>query len=264
MELLQIDNVSIAYCHQANVVNQVSLSVEQGQIISIVGESGSGKSTLLRSILGLLSAGGSVTEGRILFEGKNLLANTERQWQQLRGSKIAMVFQDAGRSLNPIRRIGNQYVESIQSHTSFSKAQCRSMALNMLHRMRLPDGERILRSYPFELSGGMKQRVAVAMAMTMQPQLLLADEPTSALDVTIQAQVVRQMMELRHEFGTTIVIVTHNMGVASYMADNIGVMQKGRLVEWGERDHVINNPRHPYTRRLLSAVPELEGEWLAK
>ncbi|MHB1651483.1 MAG: ABC transporter ATP-binding protein [Desulfitobacteriaceae bacterium] len=242
----------------------MSLEAKQGQIISIVGESGSGKSTLIRAVLGLLSAGGRVTEGRILFDGKNLLANTERQWQQLRGSKIAMVFQDAGRYLNPIRRIGNQYVESIQSHTSLSKAQCRSMALNMLHKMRLQDGEHILRSYPFELSGGMKQRVAVAMAMTMQPRLLLADEPTSALDVTIQAQVVRQMMELRHEFGTAIVIVTHNMGVASYMADKIGVMQKGILVEWGERDQVINNPRHAYTRQLLSAVPELEGKRLVE
>ena len=186
--------------------------MKPGEICSIVGESGSGKTTVIRSILGLLPSGGKVTKGDILFEGESLLQYSKKQWRELRGTQISMIFQDSGAMINPIRKIRSQYVEYIRAHKNISKKDAFDMAVEMLEKMRLPDGKRIMESYPFELSGGMCQRVGIAMAMTFQPKLLLADEPTSALDVTTQAQIVRQMMELRDDFGTGIIVVTHNIG----------------------------------------------------
>lgn len=257
--ILTINNVSINYGGQRPVVKKVNLSVKPKEIIGIVGESGSGKSTLIRAVLGLLPIGGKVSVGEIIFKGRNLLEYSKKEWRELRGNRIAMIFQNAGASLSPTRKIGKQYIESIQSHFDSSKVDAYDKAIDMLRKMCLPDATNIMDSYTFQLSGGMKQRVAIAMAMTMEPELLLADEPTSALDVTIQAQVVREMMELRNKFNTSIIIVTHNMGVASYMSDKIGVMRQGELVEWGTRAKVINNPQHEYTANLLSAIPELGG-----
>jgi ABC-type glutathione transport system ATPase component len=257
--LLNINNVSIAYGRQEPVVKNVSMSIGHKEIIGIVGESGSGKSTLIRSILGILPTGSSISSGSIIFNDKNLLQLSKKEWKQIRGNRIAMIFQDAGRSLTPVLKVGDQYIETIRSHFEISKADAHDKAIEMLAKMQLPDGNRIMNSYPFELSGGMKQRVAIAMAMTMEPELLLADEPTSSLDVTVQAQVVREMMELRKNFNTTIIMVTHNMGVASYMCDKIGVMHQGELMEWGMKDQVINHPKSEYTRSLLLAVPELGG-----
>lgn len=258
-KVLDINNVYIRYGKQDPVVKDVSMSINHKEIIGIVGESGSGKSTLIRSILGILPRGSSVSSGNITFKDRNLLDYSKKEWRKIRGNRIAMIFQDAGRSLTPILTIGDQFIETIRSHFHISKFDAHDKAIDMLKKMRLPDADRIMNSYPFELSGGMKQRVAIAMAMAMEPELLLADEPTSSLDVTIQAQVVRQMMELRDSFNTSIIIVTHNMGVASYMCDKIGVMRQGELVEWGIKDQVINNPKSEYTRSLLSAVPELGG-----
>ena len=259
MEILKIDNLSISYGGQKPVVKKVNLAVKPKEIIGIVGESGSGKSTLIRAVLGLLPMGGRVSGGEITFKGRNLLEYSKKEWRELRGNRIAMIFQNAGASLSPTRKIGNQFMESIQAHFNSSKADAYAKAIDMLAKMRLPDAIGIMNSYTFQLSGGMKQRVAIAMAMTMEPELLLADEPTSALDVTIQAQVVREMMELRNQFNTSIIIVTHNMGVASYMSDKIGVMRQGELVEWGSRAQVINNPQDEYTANLISAIPELGG-----
>ncbi|MDQ7093797.1 ABC transporter ATP-binding protein [Desulfosporosinus sp. PR] len=259
MEILLLNNVSIAYGGQGPVVRKVNLAVKPKEIIGIVGESGSGKSTLIRAVLGLLPLGGMVTGGKIIFKGRNLLEYSRKEWRALRGNKIAMIFQDPGGSLNPVRKIGSQFIESIQCHLDSSKAEAYEKAIDMLGKMRLPDAARVMNSYTFQLSGGMKQRVAIAMAMTMEPELILADEPTSALDVTIQAQVVREMMELRNRFKTSIIIVTHNIGVAAYMADNIGVMRRGELVEWGTKSQVINHPQHEYTANLISAIPELGG-----
>ena len=256
---LNINNLSIKYGRQEPVVKNVSMSIGSNDIVGIVGESGSGKSTLIRSILGILPTGSSICSGDVIFKDRNLLELSKKEWREIRGNRIAMIFQDAGQSLTPILKIGDQFIETIRSHFNISKADAHDKAIDMLGKMQLPDASRIMNSYSFELSGGMKQRVAIAMAMTMEPELLLADEPTSSLDVTVQAQVVREMMELRRNFNTTIIMVTHNMGVAAYMCDKIGVMHQGELVEWGITDQVINHPKSDYTRRLLSAVPELGG-----
>lgn len=171
-----------------------------------------------------------------------------------------MIFQDSGAMLNPIRKIGSQYIEYIQKHEKLGRKAAEEKAVAMLEAMRLSEPERIMKSYSFQLSGGMRQRVGIAMAMTFEPELLLADEPTAALDVTTQAQIVRQMMELRDDFGTGIIIVTHNIGVAAYMADQLVVMQNGKVVDQGTRDEVMNNPTSDYTKKLLAAVPEMEGQ----
>lgn len=264
MDILNIENCTIRYQEQEAAVEHVSLSVGEQEIVSIVGESGSGKTTLIRAILGILPPGGTVTEGKILFQGKNILELDETSLQKLRGTEIAMIFQDVGASLDPIRIVESQYRESILAHRKMEKVDCRSLEKEMLAKMHLTDPERVMVSYPFELSGGMKQRVGIAMSMTARPRLLLADEPTSALDVTIQAEVVREMKKLREQYETAIILVTHNMGVASYISDKIGVMCKGELVEFGKRDDVIFHPKHEYTKKLLAAVPRLEGKRFAK
>ena len=234
--------------------------MKKGEIISIVGESGSGKTTVIRAVLGALPGAGRVSSGDILFHGESLLKNTGNEWRKIRGSKMSMIFQDCGGTLNPIRKIGSQYVEYIRTHESVSKQEAWNKAVSMLSKMRLPDVENIMNSYAYQLSGGMRQRVGIAMAMTFNPELLLADEPTSALDVTTQAQIVRQMMELRDDYGTGIIIVTHNIGVAAYMADQLIVMHHGKVVDHGTREEVLNNPTSDYTRKLLEAVPEMEGK----
>lgn len=256
--MLEIKDVTISY-KKRPTVKDFSLTLGQGKICSIVGESGSGKTTVIRAVLGLLAGGGKVTKGDILFEGKSLLSNTKEQWRKLRGTDISMIFQDSGAMTNQTRIIGNQFVEYIRTHKNMTKKDAWDMGIQMLERMRLPSGDNIMKSYPFQLSGGMRQRVGIAMAMTFQPKLLLADEPTSALDVTTQAQIVRQMMELRDEYRTSIIVVTHNLGVAAYMADSIIVMKNGKIVDAGDREQILNHSQSDYTRNLLDAVPSLGG-----
>ena len=264
MSILEIKNCTVRYQNGAPAVSDVSFDVEQGEIVSLVGESGSGKTTLIRAILGLLPPGGKVTGGEIILDGRDLLKLSEKEMQSVRGGDIAMIFQDVGASMDPVRLIRSQYEESIRVHERISKNDCFEKALTMLRRMHLTDPKRVMGSYPFELSGGMKQRVGIAMGMTAQPKLLLADEPTSALDVTIQAQVVHEMKELRDKYGATIILVTHNMGVASYLSDKIGVMKNSRMVEFGTRDEIIFSPREQYTKDLMDAVPKLGGKRFAK
>ena len=258
--MLEIKDLAVQYGNQAPTIEHFNLSMKKGEIISVVGESGSGKTTVIRAVLGALSGTGRVTSGDILYHGESLLKNSKSDWRKIRGSKMSMIFQDCGGTLNPIRKIGSQYVEYIRTHQSMTKKEAWDKAVSMLTKMRLPDAENIMNSYPYQLSGGMRQRVGIAMAMTFNPELLLADEPTSALDVTTQAQIVRQMMELRDDFGTGIIIVTHNIGVAAYMADQLIVMHHGRVVDHGTREEVLNNPTSDYTRKLLEAVPEMEGK----
>ena len=257
--MLKIDNITIAYKDVPTVVD-FSLDMAGGQIVSLVGESGSGKTTVIRAVLGLLAGGGKVTRGDILFNGKSLLKNTQEQWRNLRGSEISMIFQDSGAMMNPTRKIGVVLTEYLQTHEKISKKDAWAKGEEMLEKMRLPSPDNIMRSYPFQLSGGMRQRVGIAMGMTYQPKLLLADEPTSALDVTTQAQIVRQMMELRDDYGTGIIVVTHNLGVAAYMSDYIVVMKDGHIEDQGDRDHILHHSENDYTRRLLSAVPSMGGE----
>lgn len=256
--MLEIKNITISYKDRPTVKN-FSMTLGQGEIASLVGESGSGKTTVIRAVLGLLAGGGKVTEGDILFEGKSLLQNTPAQWRALRGTDISMIFQDSGAMLNPTRKIGAMFTEYILTHESISKKEAWNKGVQMLERMRLPSGDNIMNSYPFQLSGGMRQRVGIAMAMTYNPKLLLADEPTSALDVTTQAQIVRQMMELRDEFGTSIIVVTHNLGVAAYMSDLLVVMKNGEIADMGDRDYMLYGNHSAYTQTLLDAVPSLGG-----
>lgn len=256
--MLEIQNITICYKDRPTVKN-FSMTLKQGEIASLVGESGSGKTTVIRAVLGLLAGGGKVTEGDILFEGMSLLKNTPDQWRKLRGTDISMIFQDSGAMLNPIRKIGDVFAEYIRTHETISKEEAWKKGIQMLERMRLPSGDNIMNSYPFQLSGGMRQRVGIAMAMTFQPKLLLADEPTSALDVTTQAQIVRQMMELREEYGTSIIMVTHNLGVAAYMSDLIVVMKDGEIADAGDRDYMLYGNHSRYTQKLLDAVPSLGG-----
>ena len=245
MSLLEIKNVDISYGKNLTVKN-CSLNLEKGEICSIVGESGSGKTTVIRAVMGLLPGAGRVSAGNITYDGIDLLKLTHKEWRKLRGHDVSMIFQDSGAMMNQTRLI--------------SRKDAWAKGVEMIERMRLPDGDRVMRSYPFQLSGGQRQRVGIAMGMTYQPKLLLADEPTSALDVTTQAQIVRQFMELRDEYGTSIIIVTHNLGVAAYMGDKIVVMKHGEVVDKGEREYILHQSTNPYTKLLLDAVPTLGGK----
>lgn len=258
--MLKIDNITVQYGNNKPTIEDFSLEISSGEIVAIVGESGSGKTTVIRSVLGLLPGQGKVTKGDIVFEGDSLLNYTKKQWNQCRGTKMSMIFQDCGAMINPNRRIGSQFVEYIRVHEDMPKDKAKEKAIDMLNRMRLPQAKDIMRKYPFQLSGGQRQRVGIAMAMTFQPKLLIADEPTSALDVTTQSQIVKEMMELRDKYDTSIMIVTHNLAVAVYMADKIIVMKDGEVVDRGTRDEILNNTTSDYTKRLLASVPTWREE----
>ena len=252
--LLEVKDLNISYGDKLTV-SGVNLELNTGEIMSIVGESGSGKTTVIRAIMGCLPGRGHVSGGSIIFEGRDMLKNTPKKWRQLCGREMSMIFQDSGNMINPIRRIGEQFVDYIRTHApEKTKAEAAEMAKDMLNKVRLPNPESIMQSYPFELSGGMRQRVGIAMAMVFRPKLLLADEPTSALDVTTQAQIIRQIVDIRNEFGVAVILVTHNLGVASYVSNKLVVMKNGRVVESGKRE-VISDPQDVYTKELLAAVP---------
>lgn len=254
--LLTYDSVEISFGGTA-VVRDLSFALHPGEILGLVGESGSGKSTIIRAATGLLENNGMVTRGDIWFEGKNLPDLPEKEMRPIRGGKIGMIFQDAGASLCPIRTIGEQIFESMAAHRQVTKESAKEAALEIFARLRFKNGERIWDSYPFELSGGMNQRVGIAISMLMNPAVLLADEPTSALDVAVQRQVVDEMLELREMFGTAIILVTHDIGVVSAMADTVLVLRQGNTMEYGKAQDVLGNPQNDYTRKLLSAVPRL-------
>lgn len=260
--MLKIKNLTIHYDgDEKPVIEDFHLSVKKGEIVGIVGESGSGKTTVIKSIIGALSHDSKVLSGSILFDGKELLGSSDIELRKNRGKNLAMIFQDGRNTLNPIRRIGSQYIEYIQQHSNLSKKEARNKAVEMLKKMRLPDPENIMESYPHQLSGGMCQRVGIAMAMTFNPQILLADEPTSALDVTTQAQIVQELINLRDNFNTSILIITHNLGVAAYMSDKIIVMKNGKIVEEGMPKEIIANPKSSYTKLLLNSVPGIGEEY---
>lgn len=259
--LLDVNDLAISYSgNDKPTVQDVTFTLDKGEILSIVGESGSGKTTVIRAILGSLPTSGRVSNGTIVFEDKNLLSYTNKDWLNLRGKNISMIFQDSGNMMNPIQTIGKQFIEYIQVHSKMTKEEARNKAMEMLTRMNLANPDNLLNSYPFELSGGMRQRVGIAMAITFEPQLLLADEPTSALDVTTQAQIVKELMSITRNSGTAMIVVTHNIGVASYMSDKIMVMSQGKVVEYGPAKEVIEEPKDTYTRNLLASVPQIGGK----
>lgn len=257
--MLEVKGLSVSYGKNPTVKN-ISFMVHTGQIIGLVGESGSGKSTVVRSILGLLPKNGRIISGDILFQGESLTGLSRKDWIGIRGSRISMIFQHPRHSMDPVQTIGSQFYECMHAVQGTNKQDSLKKASGLLRELHLADPERVLKSYPFELSGGMCQRAAIAMAMANNPQLLLADEPTSALDVTVQAQTIDVMMELRQKYDTAILLVTHNMGVIARMADMVGVMYQGELVEWGTRTEVLKNPVHPYTRALIRAIPTMDGK----
>ena len=259
--LLSIKNLAVTYGNNPNpTIAGVNLDLAEGEIVSIVGESGSGKTTVIRALLGVLPNTGRVSEGSITFDGQDLLSFSTKDWLDLRGNHIAMIFQDSGNMMNPIQTIGKQFVEFIQLHSTMSKQEAEAKAIEMLALTNLPHPEAIMKSYPFELSGGMRQRVGIAMAITFSPKLLLGDEPTSALDVTTQAQIVEELLRINRENKTSMIIVTHNIGVAAHMSDKIVVMKQGAVVEYGTAEEVIRNPQEEYTKQLLNAVPEIGGK----
>lgn len=257
--MLEIRNLSAMY-EDTESVKHVSLSVQPGEIVGIVGESGSGKSTMLKAVLNLFHQKKVVLNGEILFHGENLLKKKPAEMRQLRGNRIAMVFQHPELSMDPLWTIGQTFYESIRVHRKITRAESDAAAKQLLTSLHFEHPDKILASYPFELSGGMCQRVAIAIAAANGPELMLADEPTSALDVTVQLQAIETMMEMRDTFGMAILIVSHNMGVIAKMADKVGVMRQGELVEWGTKDEVLYHPQHEYTKALIEAVPRIRSE----
>ncbi|MBR0366962.1 MAG: ABC transporter ATP-binding protein [Clostridia bacterium] len=255
-EILRYDRVDIAY-NGRRVVTGVSFDLQPGEILGIVGESGSGKSTVIKAAMGLLGPSGQVTRGDIWYKGKDLPDLSPGEMRRLNGPELGMIFQSAGASFCPIRTVGAQLYESMTEHESVTKADFTHRACALLQKIGFEDGMRILNSYPFELSGGMQQRVGIAAAMLLNPSVLFADEPTSALDVSVQKQVVEEMLLVRESFGTSIVIVTHNIGVIGAMADNVLVMKDGQMVEYGKTRQVLDDPREAYTQTLMAAVPRL-------
>jgi peptide/nickel transport system ATP-binding protein len=242
-------------------VDGVDFYINEGEILGVVGESGCGKSVTSLSIMGLLPKGvGCIIDGEILFKGENLVHASEKRMKQIRGNEIAMIFQEPMTSLNPLFTIGNQLIEAIRIHTKASKKEAKARAIEMLKLVGLPRAEQIIDEYPHQLSGGMRQRVMIAMAMVCNPALLIADEPTTALDVTIQAQILALMKELNKNFRTSIMMITHDLGVVAEICDRVIVMYSGKIVEEGDVRTIFKNPKHPYTIGLIQSVPDIRDK----
>lgn len=257
---LEVDNLAVSFPTEDGVVKAVSgssFSVRQGRTLAIVGESGSGKSVTAQAIMGLLNRNIADISGRIVLDGTDLLALSDDDVRRMRGSSMAMIFQDPLSSLHPFYRIGDQLAEAVRVHNRVSKSEARARAVDALHRVGIPSPDKRVDDYPHQLSGGMRQRVMIAMALINSPSLLIADEPTTALDVTVQAQIIELMSELQRETGTTLIIITHDLGVVADVADDVCVMYGGRVVEYAPVDEVYYRPQHPYTHGLLASVPRL-------
>jgi peptide/nickel transport system ATP-binding protein len=239
----------------AKAVDDVSFRVEAGEVLGLVGESGSGKSVTGSAILGLVDPPGKVVGGQILFKGQDLRQMREQQLRDLRGNRIAMIFQDPMMTLNPVLRIDTQMIEAVLAHQSVSKATARERAREALARVGIPSPEERLNAYPHQFSGGMRQRVAIAIALLNKPDLIIADEPTTALDVTIQGQILYEMQKLCRESGTSLIWITHDLAVVAGLADRVAVMYAGRIVEQGTVREVIETPQHPYTKGLMDSIP---------
>ena len=241
-------------------VDGVDFTVLQGQTLGLVGESGCGKSITALSLLRLIpTPPGKIESGEMIFQGENLLAFSEEEMRKIRGNRISMIFQEPMTSLNPVFTVGNQLAEAMQLHQGLSDKEAVEKSIEMLRLVGIPSPEKRVTQYPFELSGGMRQRVMIAMALSCKPSLLIADEPTTALDVTIQAQILDLLKKLQQEMGTSIIMITHDLGVVAETCDQVAVMYAGKIVEYGTADEILESPKHPYTQGLLKSLPRIEA-----
>lgn len=259
---LRVEHVTIAFPGESEplrVVNDVSFALRSGECLVIVGESGSGKSMACQALLGIVPAPGAVSGEGIFWEGRDLLKSTARDWKKVRGAEIAMVFQDPAAALNPLMPVGRQIVDVVRAHRPVTRAEAEKRAIEVLHQVGFPEPERRMRAYPIELSGGLRQRVAIALALACGPKLIIADEATTNLDVSIQAQIIGLLRSLKEELGISIVFVTHDLGLAPEIGDEVLVMYAGHAVERGPVREVLDRPSHPYTIGLLNSAPTLES-----
>ncbi len=260
--ILQVRDLRVSFRTEqgvARAIDGVSFDVNEGEILGVVGESGSGKTVTLLAVMGLVTDPNAIIEGSIRYRGKELVGMPQRQLRHLRGREIAMIFQDPMTALTPVYKIGFQIAEQILAHNKFSKAQAWKRAIDLLAEVNFPKPEEAVHRYPHQLSGGMRQRAVIAMALSCNPALLVADEPTTALDVTVQAQILDLIKRLQKSHGSSVVFITHDLGVMAELADRIAVMYAGRIVERGTKANIFKSPRHPYTCALLDSIPPLEG-----
>ncbi|MGE5552719.1 MAG: ABC transporter ATP-binding protein [Betaproteobacteria bacterium] len=258
--LLQVEDLKVHFDTddgRVKAVDGVSFRLERGETLAIVGESGCGKSVTALAIMGLIAHPGKIAGGSIVFDGEDLLRKSAAEWRALRGSRLAMIFQEPMTSLNPVFTIGQQIMEAVRLHQRVGPTEARERAVEMLSVVGIPEAAKRVDEYPHQLSGGMRQRAMIAMALSCRPELLIADEPTTALDVTIQAQILDLMRKLRCDFGTSIILITHDMGVVAEMADRVAVMYTGKVVEEADVKTLFADPRHPYTSGLLASIPKL-------
>ena len=261
--LLEVNDLAVSfftYAGEVQAVRGVSWHLDKNETIALVGESGCGKSVTIQTVMGLLQSPGRVIGGSVRFEGRDMLALNAKELRQIQGNRMSMIFQDPLSYLNPTMRVGGQIAESYRLHHKVSRAEAEARVLDMLRLISFPEPERNMRAYPHQLSGGMRQRIMVAMALICNPQVLFADEPTTALDVTIQAQIIELMNSLKEKLNTAIVLITHDLGVVANMAQRIYVMYAGKIVERGSAKDIFYRPKHPYTWGLLASVPRLDAE----
>ena len=266
-KILEVKALSVEFRTRAGVVKavqDVSFEIERGSTLALVGESGSGKSVTSLSIMRLVPPPGEIVSGEILFNGRDLIKLDPEEMRRLRGSEIAMIFQDPMTSLNPVYTAGDQIAEAVELHERAPRREAWARAVEMMERVRIPDAARRAKDYPYQLSGGMRQRVMIAMALSCNPKLLIADEPTTALDVTIQAEILELMRGLKDDFNLSMLLITHDLGVVAETADRVAVMYAGRIVEQGGVRDIFHNPRHPYTEGLLRSVPRLTEEGMKR
>ena len=260
--ILQVRDLKVSFRTEqgiARAIDGVSFDVNEGEILGVVGESGSGKTVTLLAVMGLITDPNAIIEGSIRYRGRELVGLPQQQLRHLRGKEIAMIFQDPMTSLTPVYTIGFQIAEQVLTHTKLSKKQAWQRAIDLLAEVNIPKPDEAVHRYPHQLSGGMRQRAVIAMALSCNPALLVADEPTTALDVTVQAQILDLVKRLQKSHGSAVVFITHDLGVMAELADRIMVMYAGRIVERGSKTDILRKPRHPYTRALLDSIPPLEG-----
>ncbi|QUH18754.1 ABC transporter ATP-binding protein [Alkaliphilus sp. B6464] len=262
-KVLQVKNLSISfntYSGKVHAVRGVSLDLHKGETLAIVGESGSGKSVTNKAIVGILSKNATINTGEIIYEGKDLTKHSDNEFNKIRGSKISMIFQDPMSSLDPVMKIGNQITEALIVKQRISKDQAKKKAIDLMAAVGIPEPEKRYNQYPFQFSGGMRQRIVIATALACDPEVLICDEPTTALDVTIQAQILELIKDIQQERDLSVIFITHDLGVVANVADRVAVMYAGKIVEYGTVDEIFYNPQHPYTWSLLASMPDLDTD----